>query len=328
MNYETEPWYKLYIRESTEDKLLPVLNRGLRDFLLRLAKSRKDGTILARTENPGEDLARALGAHPDEFATIVAFVRSMLEDGYLRHRKGRLWITNFVDAQEARSAGARRQKRYRDKDKESRASDDDEHNEGITSDVTRDARVTSQERRSEKRREETRREDPKRAGARPGWLERAKELERKPGEEPQPRRDELGERISLKAWAISQQVLDWAKERQLPDAKLDAALIELGDKCQGLHDVSWWDLKAIAFVRNAIAWHHEPKQTGTIGKSFGPAAEASEDVGLLTRARRGEYGRQAQELASGPAPIVADIRQLVRQNAAGAKIKPPDRESA
>lgn len=113
MNYETEPWYKLYIRESTEDKLLPVLNRGLRDFLLRFAKSRQNATILAKTENPGADLARALGAHPSETETFVAFVDSMLEDGYLTHRRGRLWITNFVSAQEARSPGAQRQARWR-----------------------------------------------------------------------------------------------------------------------------------------------------------------------------------------------------------------------
>ena len=95
--------------------------------------------------------------------------------------------------------------------------------------------------------------------ARPGWLARSKELPRKPGEEPQPRTDELAERLPFAAWAPSQKMLDWAKEKRLPDAKFDAALIELRDKCQGLHDVAWWDLKAIAFIRNAIAWHENPK---------------------------------------------------------------------
>lgn len=156
MNYETEPWYKLYIRESTEDKVLPVLNRSFRDFLLRFAKSRNDGTILAKSSNPGEDIARALGAHPTEFASIVGFVASMLDDGYLNHRKGRLSITNFVAAQEARSAGARRQKVYRDKHNSSRIGISPSDVNVAKRDVTVASHVTSQEIRSDPKRDEER----------------------------------------------------------------------------------------------------------------------------------------------------------------------------
>lgn len=331
MNYDTESWYKLYIRESTEDRLLPVLNRALRDFLLRCAKSRKDGTVLAHTESPGEDIARALGAHPDEASTVAGYVASMLRDGYLSHRRGRLWITNFVAAQEARSPGARRQKRYRDKDKSSRTNDTRETDENVTPDitdnVTRDAHVTSQEIRSDPRRSDPRRSEEIRsdAHARPGWLERARVSPRKPDEEPQPRIDELAERLPFTAWAPSQQMLDWAKEKRLPDAKFDAALIELRDKCQGLHDVAWWDLKAISFLRNAIAWYQNPKAGNG---HAGPAESGSDDQAFLLRARRGEYGRDVKEQASGPQPIVADLRRLVRDRAANTAVKPPKRESA
>lgn len=156
MNYDTEAWYKLYIRESTEDKLLPVLNRALRDFLLRLAKSRSDATILGKTNAPGEDLARALGTSGAEADTIAEYVRSMLGDGYLSHRRGRLWITNFVEAQQARTPGARRQKTYRDKGGKSRTTDGVETHADVTpvddSDVTGDAQVTSQKIRSDPRR--------------------------------------------------------------------------------------------------------------------------------------------------------------------------------
>ncbi len=169
MNYETEPWYKLYLRESTEDKLLPVLNRALRDFLLRLAKNRIDATILRNTTSPGEDLARALGATGAEAETIADYVRSMLVDGYLSHRRGRLWITNFVDAQAARTPGARRQKTYRDNQKKSRNGHVTESNGAAPalpdSDVTGDARITLQTIREEKRREEERRDDPTRVRA-------------------------------------------------------------------------------------------------------------------------------------------------------------------
>ena len=113
MNYGTEGWYKLYVRESTEDRLLPVFNRALRDFLLRLAKSREDATILRSTKNPGADLARALNATADETALVEAYVQSMLDDGYLSHDGARLWITNFVDAQRLKSPGAMRQDKWR-----------------------------------------------------------------------------------------------------------------------------------------------------------------------------------------------------------------------
>lgn len=163
MNYEVEAWYKLYIRESTEDKVLPVLNRALRDFLLRFAKSRDDATILGKTATPGEDLARALGAHQTEAALIVEFVQSMLGDGYLSHRKGRLWITNFVDAQQSRTPGARRQKVYREGKKKSQQGDATKSNAGVTStsdsDITVASPVTSQKSRSETRRDEKNRDE-------------------------------------------------------------------------------------------------------------------------------------------------------------------------
>jgi len=93
------------------------LNRSLRDFLLRLAKSRDDATILRSTESPARDLARALNAHPKEKALVETYIQSMLDDGYLTHRDGRLWITNFVEAQAAVTPGARRQQTWRAKSK-------------------------------------------------------------------------------------------------------------------------------------------------------------------------------------------------------------------
>jgi hypothetical protein len=96
----------------------------------------------------------------------------MLEDGYLTHENGRLWITNFVAAQQARTQGAQRQKAYREKHKPATrdvmgdvTSDvmgdvtgdvtSDANSDAVTGDVTGDARITLQ-----KRREEERREDP------------------------------------------------------------------------------------------------------------------------------------------------------------------------
>src|SRR5688572_22591489 len=122
MKFEHESWRKLYVSESIEHRLMPIFCRGTRDYLIRHAK--QDGTLLAKTEDPGRDLGRALGAHESELELFAAFVATLIADGYLTHKKSRLWITRFVDGQESRSAGALRQKRYRDR------------NRNVTSDVT------------------------------------------------------------------------------------------------------------------------------------------------------------------------------------------------
>lgn len=153
--YGHERWRKLYIRESTEDRLLPVLMRGLRDYLIRHADD--DGTLLAKTEQPATDLARALGAHPGESELVESHIVSLLDDGYLSHRKGRLWITNLVKAQARKSPVATKQKRYRDKKKAASNGDgpvtDDAPESLRNGAVTRYATVTTK-REEEKRREE------------------------------------------------------------------------------------------------------------------------------------------------------------------------------
>lgn len=265
MKYGNEPWYKLFLRESTEDKLLPALNRSLRDHLLRLAKSREDGTVLRKTENPGADIARAIGAHAEEVTLIEGYVKSMLDDGYLSHKKGRLFITKFTEAQNAKSDGARRQDKWRKGGSGAQSGDEPETVDAVTEvtggDVSVVSRETSLERRGEKKREETRRGDEIRAGARDpraGWLARSVEKPRIPGAAPEPRHDPLDEKISFRQWAASQQMLDWAKEKRLPDPKFDKALTELRDKVRGIHDLGFWDTKAIAFIEQAISWHAKP----------------------------------------------------------------------
>lgn len=260
MNYGTEPWYKLFLRESTDDRVLPAFNRALRDFLLRLAKSRNDATILRKTDSPGKDIARAIGAHPKEVGLVAEYVESMLADGYLSHDGTRLWITNFVEAQNAKSPGAKRQDKWRDRPVKS-----PETASGNDISVSRDARETESDRlerryrRGEERRDEERRgEETDARDARAGWLQRAVVRETEPGAAPHPRHDPLGEKLSYSQWSVSQQILDWLRLKRLPDAKVDKTLIELKDKVRGLHDVDFWDVKAIAFFEQAIARHATP----------------------------------------------------------------------
>lgn len=135
MRYDREPWRKLYVSESVEDRMRPLLARGLRDYLLRHAKD--DGTILPKTSDPGGDLARALGAHDGERDTVARYVQDWIDDGFLALRRDALVIRNFARAQKARSKGAERQKRYRSKKK-----GEDGVTRDATSDVTNDVTVT------------------------------------------------------------------------------------------------------------------------------------------------------------------------------------------
>lgn len=113
MKFEREPWRKLYVAESAEHRLLSVFARGMRDYLLRLAG--EDGTILAKTADPKSDLARLLGAEKPERALIAKAFEDLCRVGYLSYENDRLWITKFFDAQLARSPGAIRQARYKER---------------------------------------------------------------------------------------------------------------------------------------------------------------------------------------------------------------------
>lgn len=112
MRFDRESYRKLYVSESAEHRLLPLFARGLRDYLLRFAM--EDGTLLPKSSKPADDLARVLGAGGAERRSVAHAVSDLIGVGYLSYEGGRLWITRYVEAQEARTPGALRQQRYRD----------------------------------------------------------------------------------------------------------------------------------------------------------------------------------------------------------------------
>jgi hypothetical protein len=116
LKFERESWRKLYIAESAEHRLLSVVARGLRDYLLRLAT--EDGTILSATEKPCDDLLRLMRAESAEKRLLRQAYEDLIRIGYLSFSGGRLWITRFVDAQAARSPGAQRQADYKQRQRE------------------------------------------------------------------------------------------------------------------------------------------------------------------------------------------------------------------
>lgn len=169
MRFDRESWRKLYVRESVAHRLLPLLCRGLRDHLIKHARV-EDGILLEKTEAPGRDLAVALGAHADEIETVAAFVEALIRDGYLSHKRNRLWITKFVEGQEARSSGAKRQKKYRDTKKRRKRNVTGD----ATGNVTKAQHVTSQI--DETRREETTLPQTPAAAAEPALADRARKV--------------------------------------------------------------------------------------------------------------------------------------------------------
>lgn len=159
MRFDRESWRKLYVVESAQHRLLPILTRGIRDYLLRLASD--DGTLLPETDDPKRDLVKLLNADPSEKKAIGAAYDQLIKIGYLSLESRRLWITKFAEAQAARSPGAKRQADYKSRQRErvetlqglgtGNVSGDSQAS--VTGDAQSDATVTSQI--DETRRDET-----------------------------------------------------------------------------------------------------------------------------------------------------------------------------
>jgi hypothetical protein len=121
----------------------------VRDYLLRFAQ--EDGTLLQDSESPVEDLMVVLRARPKERGLVEQVIADLRKVGYLRQDGRRLWLPRFEEAQEARSPGAKRQQKLRDKKRHSGDVTSD-----VTDNVTSDAPETSPKtRRDENRTDET-----------------------------------------------------------------------------------------------------------------------------------------------------------------------------
>lgn len=121
MRFDREQWRRLYINESADHRALPLLARGVRDYLIRVARQ-QDGVLVknAPTEERAiETLLRGCSAHAEEMELATKYIQLWIDDGYLVWRRSKnryaLGIKRYVEAQKARSPGAVRQKRYRDR---------------------------------------------------------------------------------------------------------------------------------------------------------------------------------------------------------------------
>lgn len=116
MKWEHQPWRKLYVHEPTAQKLMALMARGLRDYLIRFAD--EDGVLFRQTNDPVEDLTRVLSPRDIERDMSRDAVRTLLDDGYLEHtRQGSLVIRNFIEAQNRKTPEAARKAAQRAREK-------------------------------------------------------------------------------------------------------------------------------------------------------------------------------------------------------------------
>lgn len=114
MNWNNEPWRKLYTRLTGEWSQLSVMARGVSCELLKYAKD--DGSVCrTKGKDPALSVALILSPQPHELETVQDGVQELLDDGFLTVTEDVICIRNFEEAQERRSPAAVRQKRHRER---------------------------------------------------------------------------------------------------------------------------------------------------------------------------------------------------------------------
>lgn len=243
MRFDRESYRKLYVAESAEHQLMALASRGLRDYLLRFAA--EDGTLLPSTTDPVGDMMVVLRARPSDKKLVSAALADLQRVGYLKLERKRLWIARFEDAQAARSPGALRQKKHRDKNKapieepESQLGDvtdnvTDTVTPGVTRNASGDARVTSP---LIEIADETRREPPTPAGGDDG-------LPPRPVAPP----DLLAASIAFTDWQMPDSLRRYAVDCGLSPRQFEDVVADLRAKVTRKGTQSWFFSQACRFI--------------------------------------------------------------------------------
>lgn len=96
-DWSKERWRKLYVREALEQRPWPVMARGLRDYLLRLADD--DGGLIRDADDPLGALLVALGAHDSEAELLRVALELLRRDGFLTGSARSSFVGNLPVAQ-------------------------------------------------------------------------------------------------------------------------------------------------------------------------------------------------------------------------------------
>ena len=96
-DWSKERWRKQHLREPLQQRLWPVMARGLRELLNQLAED--DGTLVCDVDDPPEALVRALGAHEDEIDIVRRAVAILIADGVLALEERSIYVRELPAAQ-------------------------------------------------------------------------------------------------------------------------------------------------------------------------------------------------------------------------------------
>jgi hypothetical protein len=99
-DWSRERWRKQFVREPLEERLWPVMARGLRELLNQLAE--QDGTLVSGVTDPEAALVEALAPHSEERSLVRAAVALLVRDGFLRTDANSIWIPELPVSQAAR----------------------------------------------------------------------------------------------------------------------------------------------------------------------------------------------------------------------------------
>lgn len=99
-DWSRERWRKQFVREPLEERLWPVMARGLRELLNQLAE--EDGTLVSGVIDPEAALVEALAPHSEERDLVRAAVALLVRDRFLETDEDSISIPELPVSQAVR----------------------------------------------------------------------------------------------------------------------------------------------------------------------------------------------------------------------------------
>lgn len=99
-DWSRERWRKQFVREPLEERLWPVVARGLRELLNKLAE--EDGTLITGVSDPEASLVEALAPRSEERELVRLAVTLLVRERFLETDETSIWIPDLNASQAAR----------------------------------------------------------------------------------------------------------------------------------------------------------------------------------------------------------------------------------
>jgi hypothetical protein len=99
-DWSRERWRKQFVREPLEERLWPVMARGLRELLSKLAE--EDGMLVSGVSDPVASLVEALAPRGEERDLVRLAVTLLVRERFLETDASSIWIPELPASQAAR----------------------------------------------------------------------------------------------------------------------------------------------------------------------------------------------------------------------------------